>query len=37
MDILGTGTFGKIGSAAEIEDLKVENAYLRNDLREIKE
>ena len=37
MDIVGTGTFGKISSAAEIEDLKLENAYLRNDLREVKE
>jgi hypothetical protein len=25
MDIVGTGTFGKLGSAVEIEDLRVDN------------
>jgi len=30
---IGTGTFGKIGTVVEVEDLKQENKSLRADLR----
>lgn len=30
---IGTGTFGKLGTIEELEDLKLENKSLKTDIR----
>lgn len=37
MDVLGTGTFGKIGSVAELEDIRLENQSLRVEVRSLRD
>jgi len=37
MDVLGTGTFGKIGSVAELEDIRLENQSLRCEVRSLRD
>jgi hypothetical protein len=37
MDVMGTGTFGKLGSVAEIEDLRVDNQSLRVEVKQLRE
>jgi hypothetical protein len=36
MDV-GTGTFGKLGQAVEIDEIKVENQNLRNEVRQLRD
>jgi hypothetical protein len=37
MDVMGTGTFGKLGTVAEIEDLRVDNQSLRGEVKQLRE
>lgn len=37
MDVLGTGTFGKIGTVAELEELRVDNQALRTEVRQLRD
>ena len=37
MDVLGTGTFGKIGTVAELEDIRLENQTLRGEVRSLRD
>lgn len=37
MDVLGTGTFGKIGTVAELEDIRLENQTLRSEVRSLRD
>ena len=37
MDVLGTGTFGKLGTVAELEDLRVDNQALRVEVRQLRD
>ena len=37
MDVLGTGTFGKIGTVAELEELRVDNQALRSEVRQLRD
>ena len=33
MDVMGTGTFGKLGSVADIEEIKLDSQALRSEVR----
>lgn len=37
MDVMGTGTFGKLGSVAELEDLRIDNQSLRVEVKQLRE
>ena len=37
MDVLGTGTFGKIGTVAELEELRVDNQALRSEVLQLRD
>ena len=37
MDVMGTGTFGKLGSVADIEEIKLDNQALRSEVRQLRD